>query len=61
MSALLVEVTVIQMQIVLILTETTLVPVMMATLVMDVVAKVSVLSLTHCIFYTFDFHVSPKL
>ena len=42
MSALLVKVTVIQMQSVLILTEATLVPVMMATLVMAIVAKVSV-------------------
>ena len=40
-----VEVTVIQMQLVLILKGTTLVPVTMATLVMAIVAKVSAFSL----------------
>ena len=53
------KVTVIQMQSVLILTEATLVPVMMATLVMAIVAKVCVFLLTHCIFCIFDFHVIP--
>ena len=41
-----VEVTVIQMQLVLILKETTLVPVIVATLVMAIVAKVSAFSST---------------
>ena len=45
------------MQPVLIPTEITRVPVMMATLVMAIVAKVCVFLLAHGIFYIFDFDI----